>query len=75
MAYREFRDMSSLRNRNAYPGAKIKLLVVNNVKEFERSQRNYPAEEWGKLYQAGATYRQIAELYGVSYAVVRRIPS
>ena len=38
----------------------------------ERAARNYPVQEWGKLYQAGATYRQIAEKYGVSYAVVRR---
>ena len=40
--------------------------------QYERSQRNYPVEEWGQLYQAGATYRQIAAKYGVSYAVVRR---
>ena len=40
--------------------------------EYERRQRNYPVEEWGKLYQAGATYKQIAEQYNVSYAVVRR---
>ena len=39
---------------------------------LERSQRNYPVEEWGALYIAGATYRQIAEKYNVSYAVVRR---
>ena len=36
-----------------------------------RKARNYPVHEWGELYQAGATYRQIAEKYGVSYAVVR----
>ena len=36
-----------------------------------RKARNYPVHEWGKLYQDGASYREIAEKYGVSYAVVR----
>ena len=36
-----------------------------------RQSRKYPVHEWGEMYQAGATYRQIAEKYGVSYAVVR----
>ena len=40
--------------------------------ELARLSRNYPVEEWGKAYQAGASYKQIAEEYGVSYAVVRR---
>ena len=37
----------------------------------ERASRNYPVEEWANLYIAGTPYRQIAERYGVSYAVVR----
>jgi len=37
-----------------------------------RYKQNYPVSVWGQLYQAGATYREIANSYGVSYAVVRR---
>ena len=36
-----------------------------------RHSRNYPVQAWGELYKAGATYREIAAQYGVSYAVVR----
>ena len=36
-----------------------------------RRSRNYPVHEWGELYQNGFTYKQIADKYGVSYAVVR----
>ena len=38
----------------------------------ERKAKNYPVHEWGELYAAGTTYRQIAEKYCVSYAIVRR---
>ena len=39
---------------------------------LERAQRNYPVDEWADLYKHGFTYKQIAEQYGTSYAVVRR---
>lgn len=38
----------------------------------QRKEGNYPVEQWCKLYKEGKTYRQIAEDYKVSYAVVRR---
>ena len=72
MAWREFKDCPNC-------GEEMLTWRENQVTcskqcqgEYERRQRNYPVEEWGKLYQAGATYRQIAEQYKVSYAVVRR---
>lgn len=71
MAWREFKDC---------PVCGEEMLTWRETQEtcskacqgyLARYNRKYPADEWGKLYQAGATYRQIAEKYGVSYAVVR----
>ena len=39
---------------------------------LERSQRNYPIDEWCRLYEAGTPYNRIAKEFGVSYGCVRR---
>jgi len=38
----------------------------------ERKARNYPIEEWCRLYEAGTPYNKIASQYNVSYGCVRR---
>ena len=72
MAWREFRDCPVC----AEEMLTWRVTQVTCSKEcqgiYERLQRNYPVAEWGRLYLAGATYRQIAAQYSVSYAVVRR---
>ena len=72
MAWQEFRDCPVCGNE-MLTWRETQLTCSKKCQgELARLSRDYPVDEWGQKYLAGASYRQIADEYGVSYAVVRR---
>jgi len=72
MPWQEFRDCEQC-GREMYTWRPTQKFCSKECRgAAERAEKNYPVSEWARLYETGSTYRNIATLYGVSYAVVRR---